>query len=449
MTIVPVPGFYPDPAGSTSLRWWDGERWTTQLSAPAAPVEVVPPPPVSPPPARVVTAYSTLDLYPQTRRVGHARAGSSASAGRVVLIGVLSLALLVAGAAGWHSLSSRSSAAAAIADAPAADPAPVPDPPVVADSLRALVSTPEQKTGDPVVTPALAKQVAVAYWSMHEPAVVSRDLQVLAALDTGTAAAFEIGSVACGCRHIRVSRPLLGHTEFVPRQTTYPAHFMAAIQTYDPPLAYVELLVFTKTSAGQPWLVELDSGYEPGDGQLPSPIKPVVDKDGFMVPLPAAASRRGAGQARAVAALWQSTLERRRVAAHPGLNTLGQGDRRLAQISSLTQDFRSPTWRRHIEFAVNPSDPRFEFNAVESALVCQPVREEVTLTPVSGGALVQDKAGKNFGPMLPPGTYSSAVNHVVWETCFAVPRDAHVPVGLVNQTDGGGTYTAQAGGRSA
>ena len=71
------------------------------------------------------------------------------------------------------------------------------------------------------------------------------------------------------------------------------------------------------------------------------------------------------------------------------------------------------------------------------------------LTPVSGGALVQDKAGKNFGPMLPPGTYSSAVNHVVWETCFAVPRDAHVPVGLVNQTDGGGTYTAQAGGRSA
>lgn len=30
-------GWYPDPAGSSSQRWWDGTQWTGHLSAPAAP----------------------------------------------------------------------------------------------------------------------------------------------------------------------------------------------------------------------------------------------------------------------------------------------------------------------------------------------------------------------------------------------------------------------------
>lgn len=38
LTAVPF-GWYPDPAGTGLLRWWDGSSWTTRLERPRPEVQ--------------------------------------------------------------------------------------------------------------------------------------------------------------------------------------------------------------------------------------------------------------------------------------------------------------------------------------------------------------------------------------------------------------------------
>ncbi|GAP55609.1 hypothetical protein AHiyo6_21740 [Arthrobacter sp. Hiyo6] len=42
---LPAAGWYPDPAGSGWLQWWDGRAWTGQLSGPPAPGQSAQPEP--------------------------------------------------------------------------------------------------------------------------------------------------------------------------------------------------------------------------------------------------------------------------------------------------------------------------------------------------------------------------------------------------------------------
>ena len=58
---LPPPGWYPDPAGQSLHRWWDGVRWTEQTGAPLPPVAAR---------RQMVTAAGTAELAGWWRRFG-------------------------------------------------------------------------------------------------------------------------------------------------------------------------------------------------------------------------------------------------------------------------------------------------------------------------------------------------------------------------------------------
>jgi hypothetical protein len=102
-------------------------------------------------------------------------------------------------------------------------------------------------------------------------------------LETGAAALYEPGAVACGRLQVTTLRPLLDARHFVPRQLTYPAHFLVEAQSEYGGQPWAEVLVFTKTAAGRAWLVSEDSGFGPPPGQPASLGRPTTTFDGYVL----------------------------------------------------------------------------------------------------------------------------------------------------------------------
>ena len=102
------------------------------------------------------------------------------------------------------------------------------------------------------MTPTEAAQVLRDFWPAHERAVVARDVTGLRRLETGAAAVYEPGSVACGCLSVASPRQLVKTAYFVPKQTDYPAHFLVEA-LHESSGTWTEILVFTKATARAGW----------------------------------------------------------------------------------------------------------------------------------------------------------------------------------------------------
>jgi hypothetical protein len=63
--VAVEPGWYPDPAGSSELRFWDGNSWTSQTAAPVPPTVTAPP------------TFSPPHYPPETAPYGQAPAGGT------------------------------------------------------------------------------------------------------------------------------------------------------------------------------------------------------------------------------------------------------------------------------------------------------------------------------------------------------------------------------------
>ena len=309
------------------------------------------------------------------------------------------------------------------------------------DGLSSSPTT--QPPGPPVITVEGAAKVLHAYWPVHEGALAAGNLHALATLATGTAASWEHGAVGCGCYSITKPRPLLNAAYFVPRQTRYPAFFVAEAQTeYGSP--WVELLVFTKRRAADRWLVTEDSGFGPMPGHEARLFAPLVGPGGFNVSIDDAIAPdqrdRALEAAPKLAALWQQATNTGQVPATTRFDLHGDSLTRVKKIASHRQDaLQSTGLFAHYSFYVSPSDPLFEVTGqYGDEFACQPIREKATYTPRPGEVILQDKQQDNWGALLAPGTYPKIIEEDVWETCFLVPEDPHSPATILDQSIGGG-----------
>jgi hypothetical protein len=292
--------------------------------------------------------------------------------------------------------------------------------------------------GRVVVSADEARQVVTGYWPVHAQALRDKDLSTLGALTTGAARRWELGVVACGCLDVTELRPAHDTTYFVPRQTSYPAAFVAQVVTDDGDKEGVEVLVFTRSSSTARWLVAEDSAFWPVEGIMAFAARPGPTVAGLSRPVPASLRARADQLASDLASAWQAAKETGRTDAGPALE-FAQTPQFQDQIARVAQ-YRQDTTQRngllgHYRYVTSPSDPLVVVPLADGwTLACKPVRETVTYS----GGVYQDPGLHNWGLFLAAGTYPSVTQHEAWQTCFQFRRDGATRPSVFFQNHGGG-----------
>jgi len=291
-----------------------------------------------------------------------------------------------------------------------------------------------------VITPSQAARVVHDYWDVHEAALVEHNLPRLAHLSAGAARDWEQPAVACGCLSVSSPRPFLNAAYFVPRQRRYPASFIAEVQTEVAGTYWAELLVFTKSRSGGPWLVTEDSGFGPPAGVAPRLGAPVADSAGYDRPVSGSERARARTVAGRFAALWQQAKNTGTVPAGSGFDLTGQTGARVARLAAFTQDaVQMNGLIGHYTFYTSRTDPLIQVTDVDGYdLACQSIRETVVYTPTPGHLIAQDPLQHNWGPYLSPGSYRKVIDRDTWQTCFLLAPDAGTSIRVLDQDVGGG-----------
>jgi len=158
----------------------------------------------------------------------------------------------------------------------------------------------------PVITPAQALKTLSAYFPVNNKANAQHSNAIINEIETG-APAFEDQSLndIAHMLHLPPDGPFSDAAPkvFVPRQTTYPAVFLAQFRYKNPGQPAnkkaVVYFLFSKATAKDKWRVSDTSLVSSGD---PLPVF-TVDKDGYLPPLPALSVGRAQ-----LETLWVKTL---------------------------------------------------------------------------------------------------------------------------------------------
>ena len=273
-----------------------------------------------------------------------------------------------------------------------------------------------------VVDQRLAQRLVEAYWPAREYVLQHRMVSEIAALEDGTAGEWDTVSCQLGCP-AAAPRPIREVHVFVPKQTRYPASFLAEVLTTAPDrpgVAGGELMVFTRRGATAPWTLTFDTGLAQSYWAL---VEAPAATAGAFNPAPrSVGGLEPATLPSALAAYWQHWLDTG--AALPGMrfvaNDFTDGaarEQRGAEMRQLSQGYRVSTL-----WTATNGDPIWTFGmAGGAAVACGTERWRSTITATTPGATVDQPPDRSrWGGLLLPGRYSSVSEGGLRQSCFIV-----------------------------
>jgi hypothetical protein len=452
-------------AGLVTEKQYQSTLQRLQAQLDAAPVSAAtppssdapPPPPYAPPAAAQPSPIPTYAPPPPQPWQQVAPPRTRGMRTPMIATGI-AIALLAATVAGIAVVTKSNAPAVPVASTATSTPAPTPTPtPDPGASLAALRNLPAAK-GDFVVTPALAEQLVRGFWPVRENGLSRHNPDTIHAIENASAGEWDAIGCTLGCPPPS-PRALRDVRVFVPLQKAYPATFMAQVLTtqYHTPASLVEIMVFTRQSASQPWFLSFDTSYSGldklhefpvNDGSVSSDADPQNDPKVDRTALPGM-----------LAAYWQHWKDTGSAPAGTrfiaGAFTTQQGQ----DIYATRQDDRTIGIDEHVTYSADPAHDgvwSFAVNATDDkglvhsnyVLTCGTVRYRAVNLPLKPATAVVQVGLDPFGNLLAPGRYSSVTESGLHESCLLThPGETFIEVeGLDGQQtkvfgvplDGGG-----------
>lgn len=272
----------------------------------------------------------------------------------------------------------------------------------------------------PVVTPKTAEQIVRAAWDVHNLAVTHVDTTLMANLDTGLALEVDLGRCSCGDR-LPLGRAL-GVAVSVPRQTTYPAQFLAEVATTHDVDPFVAFVVFSRSDPGSPWKLAFLGGMVVDNASV---TPPATDADGYLRTEPAAPKVDPAAVHAQLADYWR-TAKRTQAVPPPGVFRPGVWTTDFAK--TLSEHGQGQIGSNGLigwyAYQADPApDHRFVFAEGQGwRIVCSAVRVQKTFTGSGpGDGPFQDPNRQNWGASVPPGVHTAITTTQVSVPCIEIP----------------------------
>lgn len=280
-----------------------------------------------------------------------------------------------------------------------------------------------------VISPAAARAVVQSYWPKREAAIAAGDVTRIKALESG--AAGQVDGAVAEDEHARSPWPgsarVRTHKEvmvFVPRQTTYPATFLAEVitETYESREPFKEIMVFIKSSADMPWQLTLDVG-----GSTIG-VDPAGVDNRFDPAPPRLAGVDPSAFPGKLASYWQACWVTGRAPIGNGNDFLPGywTTQKCNAIAGSSPGRFDPTCGciPRLSYSSNSATGEFSFNTHSGSLLsCFAIRIDDQSRALPHAVLLQDDGRNHWGGKLPPGTYSEIDQTSLRQVCvFTGPQ---------------------------